>query len=86
MFQVIFSSKLPVLNASCVFFMFKYQHLHARYCQCTDVDGGATVARVVDSSLCRLRCLAPCWSVEVNESFCLLDDTVAAATTLVTRV
>ena len=48
---------------------------------CTDVDRGATGARVVDSSLCRLRRLAPCWSVEVNESFCLLDGTVAGATT-----
>ena len=47
---------------------------------------GAAVACVVDSFLCRLWRLAPCWYVEVNESLCLLDGTVAAATTLGTRV
>ena len=43
---------------------------------CTDVDRGSTVTCVVDSFLCRLRRLAPCWSVAVSESLCLLDGTV----------
>ena len=41
-----------------------------------DFSGPCTVTCVVDSFLCRLRRLAPCWSVAVSESLCLLDGTV----------
>ena len=46
---------------------------------CTDADRGATVVCVVDSSSCRLRR----WSVDVTDTFSLLDGIVAATTTLV---